>query len=752
LGVFKRKLIYFVRRLYAKRNRIEPLSLGWKGAAIALSTMAFLLMLNQGRFFLDQRSLVDYTIGMFVFIISVVLISGFITLLLHSVKKIPSRYLWILFSSLIFLLFCFFASSLEVTILFILLIAVVVSLWGALLYKWLKGSYKKAKKYQKVCVLTCLFILTIGIGAWGYWLIHPGEANTPVVVLKQLKTSKRYDNTMLRNPAKPGDYPIRKLTYGSPNTYREDFNQKNSLTTKTVDASDFVEKWSSIRTRTLGFGPEAMPLNGQVWYPEGKGDFPLIMIVHGNHLMTDYSDPGYEYLGNLLASRGYIVVSVDENFLNVSPYDDLFLVSPLKNENPARGLLLLEHLQTWKEWNRTKNNPFYQKVDMEHIALIGHSRGGEAIAIAAAFNEMQHPPSNGNIQFDYNFSIRSLISIAGIDGQYMPAGKPLPLKNVNYLALQGAHDMDVNSFDSSNQQYRISYTNKDDYMNASVYIYGANHGQFNEKWGRGDLAGTANQLFNLKQIMPRDQQETITKVLISAFLDSTLKEEKQYKEIFKDLGYAKEWLPDTLYINNYYDSQTSFIATFNEDIDLNTTTVPGGKLFGKNLKEWKEEKVKMKNNEADYSAVRLGWNSKDKFSPACYIVTLPENGLEIGQNSSIVFSLADSRKEEKENNQEELIDFTVTVEDSNGNQASLPLSYIAKLTPAIKGKLLKKPFSNIGNTTEPVFQHYGFLLNDFKEVNPQFDPLKLNKIHFQFNLTKQGTILMNNIGIRNENI
>lgn len=191
---------------------------------------------------------------------------------------------------------------------------------------------------------------------------------------------------------------------------------------------------------------------------------------------------------------------------------------------------------------------------MENIALIGHSRGGEAIAIAAAFNEMQHRPSNGNIQFDYNFSIRSLISIAGIDGQYMPAGKPLPLKNVNYLALQGAHDMDVNSFDSSNQQYRISYANKDDYMNASVYIYGANHWQFNEGWGRGDLAGTANQLFNLKQIMHRDQQETITKVLISAFLDSTLKEKKRYKAIFKDLGYAKEWLPDTLYINNYYDS------------------------------------------------------------------------------------------------------------------------------------------------------------------------------------------------------
>lgn len=745
MEVLKRKLTYFVRKVYAKRKRLEPLSLGWKGAAIALSTVSLLLILIQGKLLLDQRSFLDFTIGILVFILSVVLISGFITLLLHGVKKIPSRYLWVLLSSLLFLLFCF---PLDVIIPFILLVAVIVSLWGALLSKWIKGNYRNATKYKKVSVLTCLFMMTIGIGAWSYWLIHPGEANTPEVVLKQLKTSKRYDNALLKNPAKPGNYPVKKLTYGSPNTYREEFNLENSLITKTVDAADFVEKWSSGRTKKLGFGPDAMPLNGQVWYPEGKGDFPLVMIVHGNHLMTQYSDPGYEYLGNLLASRGYIVVSVDENFLNASPYNDLFLVSPLKNENPARGLLLLEHLQTWEEWNSTKNNPFYQKVDMEHIALIGHSRGGEAIAIAAAFNEMQHPPSNGNIQFDYNFSIRSLISIAGIDGQYMPAGKPLPLKNVNYLALQGAHDMDVNSFESSNQQYRISYTNKEDYMNASVYIYGANHGQFNEEWGRGDGAGTANQIFNLKQIMPRDQQETIAKVLISAFLDSTLKEKKRYKEIFKDLGYAKEWLPDTLYINNYYDSQTSLIATFNEDIDLNTTTIPGGKLVGKNLKEWKEEKVKLKLDEADYSAVRLGWNSNDPSSPAFYTLTLPDKGLEIRENTSIVFSLADGSKE----SQKELIDLTVTVEDNDGNQASLPLSYISELTSAVKGELLKKPFSNAGNTTEPVFQYYGFSLNDFKEVNPQFDPLKLNKIHFQFDITKQGTILMNNIGIRNENI
>lgn len=40
--------------------------------------------------------------------------------------------------------------------------------------------------------------------------------------------------------------------------------------------------------------------------------------------------------------------------------------------------------------------------------------------------------------------------------------------------------------------------------------------------------------------MPREQQETVAKVLISAFLDSTLKEKKNYQKIFQDLGYAKK--------------------------------------------------------------------------------------------------------------------------------------------------------------------------------------------------------------------
>jgi hypothetical protein len=67
----------------------------------------------------------------------------------------------------------------------------------------------------------------------------------------------------------------------------------------------------------------SLPINTRVWYPEGDGPFPLALIVHGNHNMQDYSDPGHEYLGELLASKGIILASVDENFINYSWSDIL---------------------------------------------------------------------------------------------------------------------------------------------------------------------------------------------------------------------------------------------------------------------------------------------------------------------------------------------------------------------------------------------------------------------------------------------
>ena len=122
-----------------------------------------------------------------------------------------------------------------------------------------------------------------------------------------------------------------------------------------------------------------------------------------------FSDGGYAYLGELLASRGYIVVSVDQNFLNGGPAD---VAGPLSDENDARAWLLLEHLRLWHDWNNDPENPFYQRVDIDNIALMGHSRGGEAAAIAAMFNTLTSSPDDANIAFNYNYNIQTVIAIA----------------------------------------------------------------------------------------------------------------------------------------------------------------------------------------------------------------------------------------------------------------------------------------------------------------------------------------------------
>ena len=101
-----------------------------------------------------------------------------------------------------------------------------------------------------------------------------------------------------------------------------------------------------------------------MWYPEGDGPFPVVLVVHGNHNPRDFSDPGYAYLGQLLASRGYIVTSVDMNFIN----------GGIRGENDGRGWLLLKHLDAWKEFGERDDTPFTGKVDLQRVGLIGHSR------------------------------------------------------------------------------------------------------------------------------------------------------------------------------------------------------------------------------------------------------------------------------------------------------------------------------------------------------------------------------------------
>ena len=241
----------------------------------------------------------------------------------------------------------------------------------------------------------------------------------------------------------------------------------------------------------------------------------------------------------------------------------------------------------------------------------------------------------------YGFGIRSVAAFAPVDGGYRAAERDIVLEDVDYLVLHGAHDMDVFTFQGDRQYSRVRLTGDDDRFKAAVYIYGANHGQFNTTWGRKDLFEPVMRVFNPEQLMPGEEQRQVARVAIGAFLEATLHGESGYRALFQDLRRGRAWLPDTIYLHQYQDSATQMVSTCEEDIDLVSTTLPGDSLAGENLAVWREQPAQAKWEDLGDQTVYLGWDAGDGAAPASYRIRVPEGALALSRNSVLVFALAD---------------------------------------------------------------------------------------------------------------
>jgi dienelactone hydrolase len=533
-----------------------------------------------------------------------------------------------------------------------------------------------------------------------------------------------------------------------------------------------------------------MPVNGRVWYPEGPGPFPLVLIVHGNHSMEDYSDPGYAYLGELFASRGYIFTSVDENFLNGS----------ISGENDARGWMLLQHLKAWQTFNDSVGSPLHGRVDMDNIALMGHSRGGEAVAIAAAFNRLPRYPDNATLIFDFNFNIKAIAANAPVDGQYQPSNKPTPLDNINYLVIHGSHDGDVSSFMGLRQYSRIRFTDGQPGFKAAVWMYRANHGQWNSEWGRFDNGPRSARYLDLRGLLPEEEQRQMARVFLSAFIDATLQGKSEYLPIFRDHRTIGTWLPKTMYATRFQDADFRALADFSEDVDVTTGSAPGVTISGDSLATWKEAVLPLRSagNVGGY-AVWLGWNNRlagedttQLGPPAAYAITLPDSlrdAWKVGTSTALQFSLAvtddtpaprkvakdttkatgdstatqDSSaakakapkpkpKPRKEVKDSTPVDLSIEVVDTAGVAVSLPIARHGVARRPLEVTVLRRAGadkSRFGSLAELIPQTFVIRLTAFHDKDPRFDPTALASIRWVFDQSKAGTVVLSDIGLSN---
>jgi len=631
-----------------------------------------------------------------------------------------------------------------------------------------RGNGIVRRSHRIAASVLMLVAISIGVGL-AVWLADPGT--DPHVEKQVFLASEHVPPLDARNPSEKGSHKVNTLFYGcGTDKRRKEYGKRVALKTTPVNAVPLTPMLKGVRAKVRkwfwGFGPDQFPLNGRVWFPEGKGPFPLVLIAHGDHQMEEFSDSGFAYLGELLASRGFIAVSVDENFLNIS------WSGAIGGATEARAWILLQHLVQWRTWNETQGNPFHGKVDLSNIALIGHSRGGEAIVYAAAFNRLSHYPGDANVRFDFNFSLKTLIALAPVDWPYGACAGGVPLENVNYLVLHGSHDSDVPSFLGVRPYQRLQFTDGQYRMKAACYVYRANHSHFNTRWGSYDRPFPMRDFVNRELLLTGDEQRRITKIYVTAFLEATLLEKKEYIPMFRDHRVIMKWLPKTICFSRFEDSTFRTVSNFENNLDITKTTVHGGVQYGKHLRVWRQQQLTGRTGwPLGNTALFLGWESagpppSGQKDVPCYCFTLPDGLAKrwaLDARARLVFSLADTlgmpqkskgRGPEKgpETTDAEL-DLAVELVAADGPCARVQLSQFHAVQPALRVRLTKWDYMErtfYKTSIEPVLQTFELPLSAFVAVNNQLDLANLKTIRFRFDRTKAGVIILDDVGFATE--
>ncbi|GAA1639750.1 hypothetical protein GCM10009828_080370 [Actinoplanes couchii] len=255
---------------------------------------------------------------------------------------------------------------------------------------------------------------------------------------------------------------------------------------------------------TLSTYPAKVEMQAVVVAPtNAPGKRPLALFLHGRH-WTCYSGPemtdillgwpcpagsqavpshrGYLQSQRLLASQGYVTVSISANGINGQDTIDT------DGGAQTRSSLIREHLAHWADWSGAgratapaivRSAP---RADLDKVLLVGHSRGGEGINRAAIDSLTPPPAATDDFQGTVRWTIRGLVPIGptafGQNPQPdVPSATILPGCDGDVRNLQGQMYVDATRGVSSGRA-----------LHSSVYLVGTNHNYFNTEWTPGQAA------------------------------------------------------------------------------------------------------------------------------------------------------------------------------------------------------------------------------------------------------------------------
>jgi hypothetical protein len=252
-------------------------------------------------------------------------------------------------------------------------------------------------------------------------------------------------------------------------------------------------------------------MRGVVVAPKGAtGKRPVALFLHGRHatcyvpgggddeVTIDWpcakgakpipSHRGYLRDQRLLASQGYVTVSISANGVNGQDGD-------LEDGGAqARSSLIRQHLARWADWAaRPATAPAAvrgaPKGDLSRVLLVGHSRGGEGVNRAAM--DSLYPPPAG--QDGYRGKVRWHIRGTVLIGPTIFGQNPVP--DVPSLTILPGCDGDVSDLQGQVYADGTRGVSRGRALHSAVYMVGANHNYFNSEWTPGQAQAPANDDF-----------------------------------------------------------------------------------------------------------------------------------------------------------------------------------------------------------------------------------------------------------------
>ncbi|MGW0944909.1 alpha/beta hydrolase family protein [Streptomyces sp. NPDC002623] len=289
-------------------------------------------------------------------------------------------------------------------------------------------------------------------------------------------------------PQAPAQAPANSVDPGKPGSYRT-----------------ATGEYDLAPVRLPGYA-EPVEMQAVVVAPKGAtGKRPLALFLHGRH-STCYK-PGAEddvsgewpcpagtkeipsYKGylkdqQLLASQGYVTVSISANGINGQDY--------LAEDAGAQGRssLVRNHLAKWAAWSARPSTapagvPDATKADLSRVLLVGHSRGGEGVNRAAMDSLYPPPADQDGYRGPVRWKIRGTVLVGPtIFGQN-------PVADVPSATILPGCDGDVSDLEGETYLDGTRGISNGSALHSAVYVVGANHNFFNSEWTPGQSEAPA---------------------------------------------------------------------------------------------------------------------------------------------------------------------------------------------------------------------------------------------------------------------